>query len=334
MNPLNKYSEFDAYDFVVSDIEFIIKRTTDSKWKTGLVKNQNSYIMFFDFDGNSEYTMDNTHFSVTKGDIIFFKKGEPHTVKSDSQNPWTFCNVAFNLFPLNDEAGKNLENIPTLISAKYYSEYEKLFRSLTEIWSLKTSGHKIKCRSIIYDILYRIIFENLSDNMSPHTSEMEHIDSYILKNYKDELTISKLANMVNLSESYFRRIFREYKGCSTIHYINTIRISKACELLRSGINNITEIAEAVGFNNIYYFSRMFKKYTGTVPSKFSKKRSCSKIILQLLHKEQKKINIITSHFPYIKTFKDFVFSYHPSVSKEKSCRTDSKALPQIYISDN
>lgn len=272
MNSLNKYSEFDAYDFVVSDIEFIIKRTTDSKWKTGIVKNQNSYILVFAFEGNAEYTLSDTHFPVGKGDIIFFKKGEPHSTKSSTKKPWTFCSVAFNLLPLNDDAGKNIKNIPTLISAKYFSEYEQLFRSLIEIWSLKTSGHKIKCRSIISDILYRIICENLSENMPPHTSEMKLIDSYILKNYREELTISQLANMVNLSESYFRRIFREYKGCSTIHYINTIRINKACELLRSGLYNITEIAEAVGFNNIYYFSRMFKKHTGVVPSGFLKEK--------------------------------------------------------------
>ena len=74
--------------------------------------------------------------------------------------------------------------------------------------------------------------------------------------------------MCNLSESSFRRHFKEYKKMSPITYRNYLRIKKAKELIESGEYNVTEAAMNVKLPDICYFHKLFKKFYNTTPGKF------------------------------------------------------------------
>ena len=84
------------------------------------------------------------------------------------------------------------------------------------------------------------------------------------KNIKNDV----LANLCNLSTVYFRKLFTEIMGASPISYVHELRIKKAKEMLRSDYGNIKDIAESLGYLNIYDFSRTFKKYKGVSPREF------------------------------------------------------------------
>jgi two-component system response regulator YesN len=91
---------------------------------------------------------------------------------------------------------------------------------------------------------------------------------YIKKNYYKDIPIKEIADLVNLSPSYFGNIFSQYVGTSLVHYITRIRIKNAQELLRETSYRIYEISRMVGFTNSYYFNRIFKKVTGMTPLEF------------------------------------------------------------------
>lgn len=93
---------------------------------------------------------------------------------------------------------------------------------------------------------------------------------YIIANYNTGLTLSKVAGYINISENYFSHIFKKVMGDSFTEYITKYRIKKAKELLRNTDMRINEIAEQVGFDNVYYFSNVFKKYTGASPVEYKK----------------------------------------------------------------
>ena len=64
------------------------------------------------------------------------------------------------------------------------------------------------------------------------------------------------------------RLFREETGTTPIEYRNRLRIQRACQLLRGRECTIGEIAALLGFESVYYFSRVFKKLTGVAPSRW------------------------------------------------------------------
>jgi AraC-like DNA-binding protein len=91
---------------------------------------------------------------------------------------------------------------------------------------------------------------------------------YICQNYNLELKIQDISEVAGYSVSWFENLFREYYNMSPIHYQMKQRIDKAKELIGSNMLNISEIGYAVGFRDPFYFSRVFKKYTGVSPKAY------------------------------------------------------------------
>lgn len=79
--------------------------------------------------------------------------------------------------------------------------------------------------------------------------------------------VGHYATLCGMSEAGFRRLFREYIGCSPVEYRNTLRLERARTLLQSGEYNVSEAAEQVGFANLSFFIRLYKKKFGYTPKK-------------------------------------------------------------------
>lgn len=88
---------------------------------------------------------------------------------------------------------------------------------------------------------------------------------YIEKHLSEEITNSSLTALVNMTPKQLDRLFKQYYGCTSLQFVNNMRLSKAKQLLIYSSYNITEIAELVGFKSIHYFSRFFKEKENISP---------------------------------------------------------------------
>ncbi|WP_251033806.1 helix-turn-helix transcriptional regulator [Bacillus sp. ISL-75] len=91
---------------------------------------------------------------------------------------------------------------------------------------------------------------------------------YIENHYKENLTLQSVADFVHLNKSYFSLLFKKQTGRNFIDYIIELRIREAKRLLAQYDCHIYEVAEAAGFKDVKYFSKMFKKMTGFTPVKY------------------------------------------------------------------
>ena len=80
--------------------------------------------------------------------------------------------------------------------------------------------------------------------------------------------IDNLAKMCYISPATFRRKFKKTTGMSPVEYRNMLKIKKAADLLKTGEFSVSEVSKAVGIDDIYYFSKMFKKYTGKTATNY------------------------------------------------------------------
>jgi AraC-like DNA-binding protein len=85
------------------------------------------------------------------------------------------------------------------------------------------------------------------------------------------LTVSELANKLNLERSYFTALFTRKLGLSPKEYLTDIRMKQAAMLLLQYDYNITVTALSVGYSDVYNFSKMFKKYYLMSPKEYIKK---------------------------------------------------------------
>ena len=107
------------------------------------------------------------------------------------------------------------------------------------------------------------IFENLR-----HCDIIHKAVHFMRTNYKDKITLEDVAKSVFLSTSYLSKIFKEETGTSFIKYLNNIRVEKSKTMLLSNEIRLSDIASLVGFEDQSYYTKVFKRTTGVLPSKF------------------------------------------------------------------
>lgn len=93
---------------------------------------------------------------------------------------------------------------------------------------------------------------------------------YIWTHYQENLRLEDVAEQVYLTPGYFGVLFKKETGTAFSAYVIQVRVEKAKELLRDPRRNISEVAYAVGYQDVRHFSRLFKEYVGLVPKEYRK----------------------------------------------------------------
>ena len=83
-----------------------------------------------------------------------------------------------------------------------------------------------------------------------------------------KITVAEVADRIDFSESHFMRYFRENMGTSFVDYLRDYRLTMAARLLLVSDETVLSIAEEVGFENLSYFNRAFKKKYGVTPREY------------------------------------------------------------------
>ena len=103
-----------------------------------------------------------------------------------------------------------------------------------------------------------------------HAQIAVKVQEYLSEHYAEKITLELLAEKQNISISQLKRIFKEHTGDSVIPYLTNLRIKEAKRLIQESVLNFSQIAVTVGYDNIYYFSSVFKKHTGMTLTEYSK----------------------------------------------------------------
>ncbi len=210
----------------------------------------------FCFDDGRELTVGN-------GNILYLPQHSNYTNETLTEGS-CYC--------INFSITDNVYNEPFVFTPRNLSSFETIFKTADRYWIAKREGYEIKCRSLLYDFLYYTRRELSLDYIDSGKLNiiMPAVD-YIHEKYTSEtINVDGLAKMCGVSYEYFRRLFRSFYNTTPITYINSMKISRAKELIDSGMYTITEAALASGYTDMSHFSREFKKVTGIAPSLYGK----------------------------------------------------------------
>jgi len=130
---------------------------------------------------------------------------------------------------------------------------------------LKTAGAYLK--ALLGEI---VMSSGLTDIKASDVDAVRSVLGYCAEHFCDDIRLKDVADNVYLSERYVTKIFSERVGCSFRDYINTLRISRAKQLIEDTSMSITDIMYECGFRNQSTFNRVFLKETGYSPREFKK----------------------------------------------------------------
>ena len=122
-----------------------------------------------------------------------------------------------------------------------------------------------ECKSQMISAYCRFVRKNRLDQYSPLVRKAV---TYIRIHLADQLTLAGIAKGIRVSPSYLSRLFNRETGDSVSNFITKARVEKAAGLLSFSGMSIQNIAFYVGFGNLNYFSRCFKKYKKMTPTEY------------------------------------------------------------------
>jgi AraC-like DNA-binding protein len=106
------------------------------------------------------------------------------------------------------------------------------------------------------------------DGQSEAAQKIERAIAYMAEHINRPLQVATLAAMANVSPSHFFALFKQCMGCPPMDYFTRLRMRHACRLLDSGSASVKEVAAELGYDDPFYFSRVFKSVNNIPPSQY------------------------------------------------------------------
>ena len=159
----------------------------------------------------------------------------------------------------------------------------QLSKRIIQLSDLSGFDSFIEFLSILYDLSISRNQKLLSSTANINRYEnsesrrIKIVAEFIHKNYKQQLKIKEVADLINMSETAFSHFFKKRTHRSFSEYLHEVRVGHASRLLIESDKTMAEIGYECGFNNISNFNRMFKKKKGCTPSEY--KRDLPQIIM-------------------------------------------------------
>ncbi|WP_028559572.1 AraC family transcriptional regulator [Paenibacillus pinihumi] len=146
-----------------------------------------------------------------------------------------------------------------------------LFGELVDAYKQSSVTARLKEKSVLLDLLSRIIEQEPLQIMQSKTDEMERlsaIQQYIDSHLHEEVTVESMAAVLHLHPNYFIKYFKRHFGIPPLRYINLKRMERAKFMLQTTSASIKEIALSLGFDDANYFSKTFRRETGYRPTEY------------------------------------------------------------------
>lgn len=231
------------------------------------------YLIHYVIKGSGYFEVDGQKHFVEAGSIFIIHPKKLVTYYSpDPKNTWSFCwvgfsgnNAQFFLSEIGLDTDKYVYSLAKNNIASVVLECLSYIESVnSQVTQLTLNNYLLEVLNIIGNTILSVTKKNESDYL------VEQAIQYIEYNYMNDISTTIIANFFSLDRTYFFRIFKRYTNISPSKYIISYRIKKATEFLKSNDYTISQIAAFVGINDIYYFSKLFKKEMGITPSQYRK----------------------------------------------------------------
>ncbi len=247
------------------------------------------YELEYFIDSEGSMYIDDQHIPIHKGDIVFRRPGQhtqgimsyscyfisfdmANTLSSDHEwynsNLWDREDIKFQTYYTNSI----LDVIPTVFHVEDEAKYYNLFDTIFNAYLNPVPGSEMLMKASILNILYQLYQDSCNPvntvHRSPYGKAINHTLNYIHEHFDQKLSLKQISEVAELSPNYLHKIFTEIMKITPNEYITKVRLKMAKDLLLRTNLPIYNIADQCGFNNVSYFSFLFKKSFHVTPVDF------------------------------------------------------------------
>lgn len=246
---------------------------------------------FMLLEGEILFQVDTDYFPLRPGEAVFIESGDIHAAYVAKEGPCKFCALVFHpdllasaqfdaiqqtvIVPLQEKR----QSFPRHITPAVPWQQELLHQleRMMEAYDNKMPGFEAFMKGTLLIMLSQIAIEGRSVNHtqsenadSTKINRLKKVILYIQDNYQEPIRTRDLSELIPMSEGQFCRFFKSMTRKTPVDYINSYRVRQAAELLQQSERKISDIAMDVGFDNVSYFIKVFRKAMKCSPSEFRK----------------------------------------------------------------
>jgi AraC-like DNA-binding protein len=227
-------------------------------------------ILIYCLSGKGALRLGQNIFPIEPGHVLFIPPHTPHSYEADKKDPWSIFWMHFNgvgavdcLTGLGVSVDRPLLYVPdvALMQRLFEDTYACLNYHYTDAGLLAMSGELLR-------LIGQIKLHGRSRRGPPQAAcdRIMSTVAFMGKHPNMSLSLDDLAALAGQSVSYYCRLFKQRIGQAPMNYFLQLKVRKACELLDGTRLNVKEIAQELGYDDPYYFSRLFKKIQGCAPA--------------------------------------------------------------------
>ncbi len=224
-------------------------------------------------DGAGVYETRGRKVKINPGSLLLTKPGEWHRYKPKKSTGWTENYIGFSGYVAHQLFGRPwfTERYPVL-EVGYREEildtYYKIFDYVLEE---KPGYQQVAAGMVVKMLGYIVSIFKQKDFTGKRVEKIIQSACFTIReNVEAEIDFQSFAEQNHIGYSYFRKMFKKYTGVPPVQYHLELKLLKAKEMLLYSDESISEISSQLGFQSIYYFSRIFKSKLGVSPSEIRK----------------------------------------------------------------
>lgn len=229
-------------------------------------------------------TAGDREFSVSSGEVLFHEPNEWHNIRANGTIAPNVMILSFQCrsAAMNFFAGKQMRpdsrqrEFLSMILAESKKAFSSRLDDPYENTLVRAAEQPVGSEQLIGLYLTLFLISLLrheektasTDRKSGSLPLLDTILSYMQQNLHRKLTLEHLAAEFHISRSYIKKLFSQYLQTGAMHYFIGLKIAKAKDFLRESEKNVSQIAEILGYDNVYYFCNQFKKAEGMSPLEY------------------------------------------------------------------
>ena len=227
-------------------------------------------IMIFCTDGKGWLDIDGRRVDVGAGEVMIIPPNKAHAYHADEQDPWSIHWAHF--------SGTSAASYASMLPAHEHvmavtdADSKKIADMFRECYGLASNGFTERTLLLVSHILRHalgVLFFQIGTSLRGGARASAHdltkSIEFMRANVARPLTLQELSRHAGLSPARFSSLFREQTGSSPVEHHIRLRMQAACHYLDATSLSVKEVAAQLGYDDPYYFSRIFQKILGCSP---------------------------------------------------------------------
>ncbi|PVY70068.1 AraC family transcriptional regulator [Tamilnaduibacter salinus] len=226
-------------------------------------------LLIYCTDGKAFLNVAGEPYTIEEGDLLLLPAGASHRYTADPDTPWTIHWVHYT--GPQAEAFGHYMGFDDTTRVRRIGHQPRLLVDFNGLLSVRETGFRtrglIHASNRLRQLIASIPLIADETGQARH-AELDALHHYMRDNLERRLTLGQLAELSGLSPAHFATRYREQTGTSPIQHFLHLKVERACQLLDTTSQSFADISRQLGYDDAYYFSRLFKKIMGKSPSDY------------------------------------------------------------------